>query len=231
MPDMPKTEIEGLERRKDIAFGAALATQKIIKAVETNIPETERQKGWRDQFAKDTGDLFIDKEVKSNIDSLTQIPNRRALYDRLGVEVDRAKRFKHSLAVIMMDVDGFKTVNDRYGHEAGDRVLQKTAKLLEADIRTSDYLGRYGGDEFVLILPDTERDQILKRTDRLRLKIEQKFGEYNLSACFGLAVLGEGYQTVDEIMHAADEAMYFVKNDSKNGVGFRGSNGQLKVLK
>lgn len=232
MPDMSKTEIpQGRERRKDIAFGAAETTEKLIQAAEVNIPGAGQSKGWRDQFAEEVGDLFIDKEEKANIDALTQIPNRRALYIRLDEEVKRANRFNHPLAVVMMDIDGFKKVNDGWGHKTGDVVLQKTAKLLEADIRASDYVGRYGGDEFVIILPETERDKIIKQTERLREKIEQNFKEYDLSACFGLAVLGENCESADAIMQAADEAMYFVKNNGKNGVGFRDSKGQMEILK
>lgn len=232
MPDMSKTEIpQGRERRKDIALGAALVTEKLIQSVEGSIPGVRESKGWRDGFAEAVGELCIDNEAHANIDALTQIPNRRALYIRLDEEVKRANRFNHPLAVVMMDIDGFKKVNDGWGHKTGDVVLQKTAKLLKADIRASDYVGRYGGDEFVIILPETERDKIIKQTERLREKIEQNFKEYDLSACFGLAVLGENCESADAIMQAADEAMYFVKNNGKNGVGFRDSKGQMEILK
>lgn len=103
MPDMSKTEIpQGRERRKDIALGAALATEKLIQSVEGSIPGVRESKGWRDGFAEAVGELCIDNEAHANIDALTQIPNRRALYIRLDEEVKRANRFNHPLAVVMM---------------------------------------------------------------------------------------------------------------------------------
>ncbi len=96
-------------------------------------------------------------EALATVDSLTGLKNRRYFFDRLGAHLNLAQRVKHSLSLLMMDIDRFKTFNDTFGHQAGDEVLKTTSELLQDTARAGDCVARYGGEEFVISLPETDR--------------------------------------------------------------------------
>ena len=167
---------------------------------------------------------FIEKlERLSRSDDLTGLLNKRALMERLEYEVDRSRRYLAPLSVIICDLDNFKLVNDTLGHEAGDRVLQIVAKTLAGALRKSDIIGRIGGDEFMLILPQTPLEGAGEFAERIRQKIEDI--EYpdditvRSTLSLGIAAFA-GIPDPGEILKRADIALYDSKKAGKNKVTF-----------
>jgi diguanylate cyclase (GGDEF)-like protein len=154
---------------------------------------------------------------QARTDSLTCLPNRRALDERIRSEVRRATRYGNSFALLMMDLDGFKRINDRYGHPVGDRVLYEIGALLQKATRGSDFLARYGGDEFALLLPEADLDHAQEVAQKLtRLVTDYSFtvdGEVDssLSVSVGISTYPEDARTGDTLMDLADRALYSVK--------------------
>jgi diguanylate cyclase (GGDEF)-like protein len=157
-------------------------------------------------------------------DPLTGLFNRRYLEESLQRELHRAQRQSHSIALIMLDIDHFKMVNDTYGHEAGDEVLKNIAALLQEYSRKSDIACRFGGEEFILILPETTLEVAIQRAETLRQavmtrdvsvgKVEIK----NLSISLGVASFPQHAQSIKEIMAEADQALYKAKATGRNRV-------------
>jgi len=162
-------------------------------------------------------------------DALTCIANRREFERRLAEEVERWSRRDEPLTCVLMDIDHFKKINDRYGHQVGDRTLQRVAELLEQDRRATDVLARYGGEEFVLLLPNTSPDQAAIIAERLRGKLAgHAFAgvddqPLSVTASFGIGCLesGAGPHHVEEgawLVKQADTALYRAKNGGRNRV-------------
>jgi len=162
-----------------------------------------------------------DMERLASTDSLTGLYNRRYLQKRLKEELQRSCRYKLSFSVVYMDLDRFKEVNDRYGHEQGDKVLQKTAEAISEIVRKTDTVARYGGDEFVLILPETKLAGAETLTERIRGTFNQcslpKLKQQSISA--GVAEWSaDGPDTPDSIMQRADACLYEAKKRGRNCV-------------
>ncbi len=164
-------------------------------------------------------------ETMATTDPLTGLANRRAVNEALGRAFAEAQRYDHDLACIMIDLDGFKACNDTLGHQAGDEILQRTARVLEASCRRSDIAGRFGGDEFVILLPQTG----LERTRRVAQRIveEMRFcvpgfgaevdGRGTLSLSMGISTLRHSRPcSGDELIRHADTALYDAKGSGKN---------------
>jgi diguanylate cyclase (GGDEF)-like protein len=156
-------------------------------------------------------------------DGLTGAFNRRYLDETLERELARARRAGDSLAAIMIDIDYFKSVNDQYGHQTGDRVLQQITKLLQRDIRASDILCRYGGDEFLIILLGANAATAAARAESWRQAVEQTSFEsanrsFSVTASFGIAIFPDHKADIDGLIQAADEALYSAKSAGRNGV-------------
>jgi diguanylate cyclase (GGDEF)-like protein len=157
------------------------------------------------------------------LDSLTGLANRRTLDEELALEWRRAHRVGDSLAFVLLDLDDFKTVNDSHGHPAGDAVLRAVGETLGQGVRQVDLAGRYGGEEFALILPETDLAGALRLAERLRAKLEATAVELpsgvtlNATASFGVAV-SDGLSTPELLVVAADEALYAAKAAGKNCV-------------
>jgi two-component system cell cycle response regulator len=158
------------------------------------------------------------------LDPLTGLGNRRAFDARLAEEVSRVTRYGGELSLGMVDLDGFKEINDRYGHTAGDVVLVRIGLLLREVMRASDIATRYGGDEFAIILPDTGKTDAWLAAEKLRgalidLKIELDGGPtVGVTASVGLASHGEMNQTAEGLLEAADAALYRAKHRGRNRV-------------
>lgn len=168
----------------------------------------------------------LDLEIKSKeleqisiTDSLTELFNRRHVDSVLESEVKRQFRYHRHLAVILIDLDNFKQVNDRYGHQAGDTVLVKFAELLKTEIRGSDVAGRWGGEEFLVICPENDQKGALTLAENLRKKLAKLiFSELGKqTASFGVAALRFG-DSKDELLKRADEALYLAKQHGRDRV-------------
>lgn len=159
-------------------------------------------------------------------DELTGLLNSRAARDRLAEEFHRASRYETPLSLIMADLDGFKQLNDTHGHPAGDKLLAQLAQRLRATARTTDIVGRYGGDEFIFILPHTGLPEALKLAERLTLKLAQaplrlpggRLVPLRLSC--GVATLPDSgpLETAEDILEAADRALYAAKKSGGGAV-------------
>jgi two-component system cell cycle response regulator len=164
-------------------------------------------------------------EELATTDSLTRLLNRRALLERLGGEVERARRFKSQLSLLMVDLDHFKTVNDRHGHLAGDDVLRQVGDLLARIVRTVDVVARYGGEEFVIALPETATDGAVVFAERLRERLAGQAFEmagdpqFHLTCSVGVATFPSPHVASTEALFArADEALYRAKSGGRNQV-------------
>jgi diguanylate cyclase (GGDEF)-like protein len=157
------------------------------------------------------------------IDPLTKCYNRRELEAQLERNVSNAVRHKKELSVFMFDLDHFKKINDTYGHQAGDLVLQKVSSLVKNNIRTADILARFGGEEFIAVLPETSREKAMELADRIRENIAKRRikldsgEEIRVTASFGVAALGK-YSNMNKLIHDADAMMYKAKLNGRNTV-------------
>jgi diguanylate cyclase (GGDEF)-like protein len=157
-------------------------------------------------------------------DPLTGLVNRRYLWNFLPYELLRAARRENTLAVIMIDLDHFKQINDTHGHEAGDLVLAKVAALLRRHIRDSDIACRYGGEEFVLILPDATREGAARRAEAIRAAIKELKLEYNgapitsVTASMGIAMFPDHAEDPETLMRTVDNLLYEAKNSGRDQV-------------
>jgi diguanylate cyclase (GGDEF)-like protein len=161
---------------------------------------------------------------KASHDSLTGLWNREEILCILGHELARAEREGHSVSAIMADLDYFKKVNDTYGHMAGDMVLFTTAGRMHSQMRTYDSIGRYGGEEFLIILPECGKRCALTFADRLRSfiagnEVDTPEGLISVTISLGIAVAGNGRNmNADSLIRAADKALYEAKAKGRNRV-------------
>lgn len=161
-------------------------------------------------------------------DALTGLFNRGALLERLERELDRSRRYGRSLAVIFFDLDRFKSINDTYGHQFGDRVLRELARIATRTMRSIDLVGRYGGEEFVAVLPETDGAQALIVAERLRVNVARNrltlpSGEdVRATISAGIAVFPADATTMDTLIRIADTALYAAKAGGRNRVRYEG---------
>jgi diguanylate cyclase (GGDEF)-like protein/PAS domain S-box-containing protein len=162
-------------------------------------------------------------EHLAHTDALTGINNRRHLFELAVHEFEVARRYGHPLSVIMLDLDHFKNVNDTFGHAVGDRMLQGVTKVARSQLRDVDLIGRYGGEEFVIILPVTSARQASMVAERIRggvesLRIETDKGPASVTLSFGIAEMFHSPQdgSVDDMIRRADEALYAAKKAGRN---------------
>jgi diguanylate cyclase (GGDEF)-like protein len=158
------------------------------------------------------------------IDDLTRLYNVRYLYESLDTEIRRARRYGSAVSIVFIDLDGFKSVNDLYGHRAGSVTLTEIAKLILASVRDSDFVARYGGDEFVLMLPESSSQSAMQMAERVRANIAGHCftggvgAEIHLTASFGVASYPEHAMIAEKLIELADAAMYEAKQHQKDSV-------------
>ncbi len=175
-------------------------------------------------LALEKAKLIAFLENLSITDELTGIANRRHFEWRLAEEVERARRYQYPLSALMLDLDHFKRVNDTYGHQIGDIVLQQIAQRLKRVLRRTDFLARYGGEEFVVLAPQTPADRALILAERLRQVIAESpisvspDLQLRITISIGVAVFPEHAQNGNELVRAADEALYKAKQTGRNRV-------------
>jgi diguanylate cyclase (GGDEF)-like protein/PAS domain S-box-containing protein len=177
--------------------------------------------------ALDNARLFREVQQLSRLDSLTGVYNRRHLFEVCQREFDRAKRYGRSLAVVMIDLDRFKIVNDTHGHAVGDQVLAAVAVRCQAHLRAIDLLGRYGGEEFTLLLPETDAALAQIAAERLRAEvsgspIDTAQGPVTVTLSMGVAALDDACASLDQLFARADQALYAAKGAGRNRVALWG---------
>ena len=166
--------------------------------------------------------LYANQELLARTDSLTGLLNRRGLEDQAIREIGRSRRERTPLAVLAIDLDHFKSINDKYGHEIGDAVLCSVAKALTSAMRGHDFVARLGGEEFIVILSNTNRENALITAERLRLsvaalRIPVRLNHLTFTASFGIAVLHPG-DTLEDALRRADQALYAAKLAGRNRI-------------
>lgn len=157
----------------------------------------------------------------ANTDVLTFLPNRRKILSSLQEEVIRSNRYHTPLSISILDIDHFKKVNDTYGHVAGDQVLRSVAARLRAHIRHPDTIGRYGGEEFLIVLPNSELQAAAEQASRLcqqirDLQIDLNDQVVSVTISVGVAQFQIESETWEQLLHRADEALYRAKELGRN---------------
>ncbi len=166
----------------------------------------------------------------AGMDFLTDLPNRRAFEKRLDEFMDMARRYGKPFSLVIVDIDHFKQINDQFGHLAGDRILRAIARVLSEHMRTSDFIARFGGEEFVAILPETTITQARALAEKLRTKVERAVFRYegtaiNVTISAGVSESVVESDTQDRLFGRADAALYRAKKAGRNcvEVAVRGS--------
>jgi len=221
--DATENKVEGLEAGADdyitkpIDFAelkARLNSMLRIKRLQEELEERERQL------------LEANERLRhmSQTDGLTGLDNRRHLEERIEEMFEHAKRLNEPFAIVMCDLDRFKSVNDTYGHQAGDAVLKQLAKILKHEVREIDRAGRYGGEEFMLLLPGTVLDSAVTFAERVRKQIESHTFTFDgtsiqRTASFGVSAWPHPrIAKCDGLVRAADDALYVAKETGRNRV-------------
>lgn len=163
-------------------------------------------------------------ESRAQRDPLTQLYNRRYLYDRLKTEIERSNRHERNLSLIMLDLDHFKGINDQYGHLAGDQVLVQVAKILEDLVRSEDICARWGGEEFIVLMPETDLSGAYYLAERLRealctspIALNGSDTTVQVTTSVGIATLQPGVD-MNEFLDTADQYLYEAKNAGRNTI-------------
>ena len=197
------------EDKRDALLAEKMATMKEkLAALEAHSEQVQEQ--------------LRDERKRALTDVLTQLPNREAWDERLRFEFARWKRYRHPTALVVVDIDHFKKVNDTYGHKSGDRVLQLVAQTLRERLRDTDFIARYGGEEFVILLPETSMEAAVRLINGLRehvakLPFHFKNQPVAVTVSAGLAPLSSAEDPV-EVFDLADKLLYEAKQQGRNRV-------------
>lgn len=173
-----------------------------------------------------TDQVYLERSLKlmSQLDGLTEVNNRRFLDTRLEEEFNRFKRTGRKFALAMVDIDNFKYVNDTFGHHFGDLVLKRMSQTCSSNLRTSDILARFGGEEFCIVLPDTDQEGAMVICERIRLAVESmrvacnNDAEVPITVSIGVAVTDSSLESYERLLKNSDAALYASKANGKNRV-------------
>jgi two-component system cell cycle response regulator len=213
--DKPKV-VMGLEAGADEYLTKPFDSKELIARVASG----ERILKLEEQLTQARHEM----ETLAMHDGLTGIFNRRAIEEYTEAELDLARRKERPLSVILLDIDHFKDINDQYGHSIGDHTLQQLAGILPGNLRQYDRIGRWGGDEFIVILPDTKISEANMIAERMRIataetKWSLENGEcYTVQISLGVACASGSYPSLIKLVDAADLAMYQAKQAGRNHV-------------
>jgi len=164
-----------------------------------------------DEFIAEQEKELKEIELESNKEPLTRLYNRKFLFDYINrVWIKENRREDFSFALVFIDLDNFKPINDNFGHEEGDKVLKEVANILKESFRKSDFIIRFGGDEFIVLinLQNNHISNIKKIIDSLRKKVEEKLSIYNLSFSYGVAIYPQDGKDLSTLLEKADIRMY-----------------------
>jgi diguanylate cyclase (GGDEF)-like protein len=170
----------------------------------------------------DNARLYEETKNMSLTDPLTTLPNRRSFDIFISGEIKRAERYRRPFAMMMIDFDNFKKYNDKYGHSAGDYIIQRFSKRMKESIRDVDFLGRYGGDEFIAVLTETDANFALGVADRMRRRIEAEHLDPYVTLSIGIAIFPRDSREKNTLVNLADQACYDAKQMGGNRVTFAG---------
>ncbi len=168
--------------------------------------------------------LYENAELMATIDSLTGLINRRYFFQLAQKEFERSSRYQFPVTILMIDIDLFKRVNDNFGHLIGDQVLNKIGQHFRTILRSSDVIGRYGGEEFVVLMPETNLENGMAIADRLRILItDHPFttdkGDISLTISIGVASKeNHSEETLETVLENADQALLLAKQNGRNKV-------------
>ncbi|MBE9503458.1 MAG: diguanylate cyclase [Proteobacteria bacterium] len=211
-----KNKIKGLEQGASDYVTKPFDPAELIARVNVHL----KIKNLQDKLKESNEKL---REL-ANTDALTGLSNRRVMTSELKKEFQRTVRLGKNLCFLMIDIDFFKKTNDSYGHQAGDDVLKAVADTMLEQIRPYDQIARFGGEEFAVILPETDKDGAVIVAERIRAKISELLFEgemegHQVTISTGISVLyGDNYDSEDDLINAADQALYRAKEGGRNRV-------------
>ncbi len=208
-----KTRSDSLLREKDSIVNELIESKKLLEKYSNNLEEMVEQ---RTEILK----------WLSITDPLTGLYNRRYFIEQIELEFKRAKRYNRDLSLLMLDIDHFKSVNDNYGHQVGDIVLRKISSIIINQLRDSDLAFRYGGEEFMVILPETKPDDAINVAKRMKQEIMDTEHTYRtlhfkITASIGIVSIKDmlgTFETVDDIIKKVDDNLYKAKNSGRNTI-------------
>jgi diguanylate cyclase (GGDEF)-like protein/PAS domain S-box-containing protein len=193
-------------------LNAAMIEYQGDKAILSTVYDIQERKG-------------IEQELKrlATTDTLTGVPNRRSFFEMAEQDFKRVRRYKNLVAFLILDIDHFKNINDNYGHQGGDEVLRVFVQVCKEELREADVFGRIGGEEFAILLPETNQSSARLVAERIRQKIEQMiipFEEYaiKITVSIGVATIAITDKSLDQVFQRADTALYEAKNSGRNRV-------------
>jgi diguanylate cyclase (GGDEF)-like protein len=218
--------VPGVERRRDGAGAVMQAFNKMLGTIEQQAAELSSYASRLDASYKELESTNARLKETSFKDDVTGLYNRRFFSLRLEEELSRYRRFNHPVSVVLLDLDGFKAVNDEFGHAVGDDTLRDIAQILMKHSRGINVVSRYGGDEFAVLLVETSKAGARLYADRIRevvAKYPFSHGKV-ITASFGVASLPDDEAaTAEDLFRAADDALYTAKRGGKNQVAATGS--------
>lgn len=220
----------------DLKKAVALQLSGLVKAMD-NFKKKEEQREQRlqgryesliskvEEMEQETRKVkahMEEERLRARTDPLTGLPNRAAYDEQIEQEYERWSRYKTAFSVVVCDLDFFKKVNDTYGHLAGDKVLRLVAKVISKNIRVTDFVGRFGGEEFVIILPSTEATETVQAMEKLRETLAGSPFNFhskpvNITMSFGVTEIREG-DSLEDLFTRADQALYQAKEGGRNQV-------------
>lgn len=218
-------------RRNSIVIIGTIVTIALCGALCILLVFERKQQALSDKIARREEQLqetLAELEVLVTTDALSGLPNRRSFFSRAQAEFIRAVRYSRPLSLVMVDVDHFKEVNDRFGHLIGDAALRHISETMKICVREADMIARYGGEEFVIILPETDSEGAGFIAERVRKEIEasifsiEQHGVIKLTVSLGIACMnfGNEYPDLDKLLQNADDAMYRAKKSGRNCVSY-----------
>ena len=199
-----------------------IQTESSGRSLHTEVQELEARLKRMEKESSRLKEMVRNEHKRALLDALTGVANRQALQDRSRQEFQRWKRYGNPLSLIMIDVDFFKKINDRFGHLAGDKVLVKVAQTLNGQLRQTDFMARYGGEEFCVLLPQTQREEAVGVADKLRQQVQEAPFHFSgepvqVTCSMGVAELREG-DSWEQAVDRADHCLLKAKQEGRNCV-------------